>query len=108
MTIKRCDKCGKAFMSESEVERHKMYEHPVPVSPLEERSAYDASKNNGTLNMEDLQKMTANVTTSKTNSNNDLTTIGGKQIKKVTLRTSGYKKDLSINYIHSSKLFNSL
>jgi hypothetical protein len=58
-------------MSESEVERHKMYEHPVPVSPIEERSAYDASKNNGNLNMEDLQKMTANVTTSKTNSNND-------------------------------------
>ena len=90
MTIKRCDKCGKAFMSESEVERHKMYEHPVPVSPVEERSTYDANKNNGNLNMEDLQKMTANVTTSKTNSNNDITTIGGKQIKKVTLRTSGY------------------
>jgi hypothetical protein len=34
MTIKRCDKCGKAFMSESEVDRHKMYEHPVPVSPM--------------------------------------------------------------------------
>jgi hypothetical protein len=90
MTIKRCDKCGKAFMSESEVERHKMYEHPVPVSPLEEKSAYDASKNNGNLNMEDSQKMTANVTNSKTSSNNDITTIGGKQIKKVTLRTSGY------------------
>jgi hypothetical protein len=44
-------------MSESEVERHKMYEHPVPVSPLEERSTYDANKNNGNLNMEDLQKM---------------------------------------------------
>jgi hypothetical protein len=85
MTIKRCDKCGKAFMSESEVERHKMYEHPVTVSPLEERSAYDASKNNGNLNMEDSLKMTANVTTSKTNSSNDITTIGGKQIKKVTL-----------------------
>jgi hypothetical protein len=79
MTIKRCDKCGKAFMSESEVERHKMYEHPVPVSPFEERSAYDASKNKGNLNMEDSQKMTANVTTSKTNSNKDITTIGGKQ-----------------------------
>jgi hypothetical protein len=90
MTIKRCDKCGKAFMSESEVERHKMYEHPVPVSPLEEKSAYDASKNNGNLNMEDSQKMTANVMNSKTSSNNDITTIGGKQIKKVTLRTSGY------------------
>ena len=90
MTIERCDKCGKAFMSQSEVERHKMYEHPVPVSPFEERSAYDASKDNASMNMEDLQKMTTNVTTGKSNTNNDITTIGGKQIKKVTLRTSGY------------------
>jgi hypothetical protein len=36
MAIERCDKCGKAFMTKSEVERHKMYEHPVPVSPFEE------------------------------------------------------------------------
>jgi hypothetical protein len=95
-------------MSESEVERHKMYKHPVPVSPLEERSAYDASKIIGNLNMEDLQKMIANVTTSKTNSNNDITTIGGKQIKKVLLERLDIKKDLSINYIHSSKACNSL
>jgi hypothetical protein len=108
MTIKRCDKCGKAYMSEPEVERHKMYEHPVPVSPLEERSVYDASEINGNLNMEDLQKMIANVTTSKTNSNNDITTIGGKQIKKVLLERLDIKKDLSINHIHSSKLCNSL
>jgi hypothetical protein len=58
MAIERCEKSGKAFVSQSEVERHKMYEHPVPVSPFEERSAYDASKNNGNMNMEDLQKMT--------------------------------------------------
>jgi hypothetical protein len=91
MAIQRCDKCGKAFMSQSEVERHKMYEHPVPLSPFEERSASDASKNKGNMNMEDLQKMTTNVTTGKSNnSNNDTTTIGDKQIKKVTLRTSGY------------------
>jgi hypothetical protein len=42
------------------------------------------------MNMEDLQKMTTNVTTGKSNTNNDIITIGGKQIKKVTLRTSGY------------------
>jgi hypothetical protein len=67
-----------------------MYEHPVPVSPFEEKSAYDdAIKNNGNVKMEDLQKMTTNVTTRKVNSNNGITTIGGKQIKKVTLRTSG-------------------
>jgi hypothetical protein len=44
--------------------------------------------------MEDLQKMTTNVTTGKSNNsnnrNNDTTTIGDKQIKKVTLGTSGY------------------
>jgi len=90
MAIERCDKCGKAFMSQSEVERHKMYEHPVPVSPFEEISAYDASKNNGNMNMEDLQKMRINVTTGKSNTNNDIITVGGKQIKKVSLRMSGY------------------
>ena len=90
MAIERCEKRGKAYVSQSEVERHKMYEHPVPVSPFEERSAYDASRNNDNMNMKDLQKMTTNVTTGNVNSNKDITTIGGKQIKKVTLRTSGY------------------
>jgi hypothetical protein len=37
MAIERCDKCGKAFLSQSEVDRHKMYEHPVPVLPFEEK-----------------------------------------------------------------------
>ena len=89
MAIERCDKCGKAFMSQSEVERHKMYEHPVPVSPFEERRfASDASKNNRNTNMEDLQKMTSDVVTGKGNSNNnDITTIGGGQMGKVPFRT---------------------
>ena len=34
--VERCDKCGKPFMDKSEVNRHKMYEHIVPVSPFEE------------------------------------------------------------------------
>ena len=34
--IERCDKCSKAFMDKSEVKRHKMYEHIVPISPFEE------------------------------------------------------------------------
>jgi hypothetical protein len=87
MTIERCDKCGKAFMSQSEVERHKMYEHPVPVSPFEDRRfASNISKNNGNMNMEDLQKMTDDVTTGNSN-NNDITTIGGGQKRKVPFRT---------------------
>jgi hypothetical protein len=89
MAIERCDKCGKAFMTKSEVERHKMYEHPVPVSPFEERrSASDTrSKNNGNMNMENLQKMTSEVKTSKSNSDNDITSIGGGQMRKVPFRT---------------------
>ncbi len=94
MAIERCEKCGKAFMSQSEVERHKMYEHPVPISPFEEkRSASDVSKNDGgNMNMgeEDLQKMTSDVATAKSSSsnNNDITTIGGGQRgKKVPFRT---------------------
>ncbi len=88
MAIERCDKCGKAFMSHSEVERHKMYEHPVPVSPFEERFASDTRKNNSNMNMEDVQKMTSDVTTGKSNSNsnNDITTIGSGQIRKVPFR----------------------
>jgi hypothetical protein len=39
MAIERCDKCGKAFMSHSEVERHKRYEHPVPISPFEDKGS---------------------------------------------------------------------
>ena len=89
MAIERCDKCGKAFMSQSEVKRHKMYEHPVPVSPFEEKkSASDTSKNDrGKMHMEDLQKMTSDVATGKSSSNNDITTIGGRQMRKVPFRT---------------------
>jgi hypothetical protein len=89
MAIERCDKCGKAFMSQSEVERHKMYEHPMPISPFEERrSTSDTSRNNGSRNIEDLQKMTSDVTTGKSNSdNNDIRSIGGGgQIRKVPFR----------------------
>jgi hypothetical protein len=73
-------------MSQSEVKRHKRYEHPVPVSPFEERFASGTRKNNGNTNMEDVQKMTSAVTTGKSNSNNDITTIGSGQIRKVPFR----------------------
>jgi hypothetical protein len=39
------------------------------------------------MNIEDLQKMTSDVTTAKSNSNNDITTIGGGQMRKVPFRT---------------------
>ena len=77
-------------MSQSEVKRHKVYEHPVPVSPFEEeRFGFDTSRNNSNMNMEDLQKMTSDVTTTTTgnsNSNNDMTTIDGGQMRKVPFR----------------------
>ncbi len=84
MAIKRCDKCGKAFMNQAEVERHKVYEHPVPISPFEERGfGSDTTKNNNNMNMEDWQKMTSHITTGKSNSNNDIiTTISSRQIRK--------------------------
>ena len=90
MAIERCDKCGKAFMSQSEVKRHKMYEHPVPVSPFEERRFdSDLGKNNNSsnMNMEDVQKMTSDVRTGKRNSNNDITTISSRQMRKVPFKT---------------------
>ncbi len=92
MAIERCDKCGKAFLSQSEVDRHKMYEHPVSVLPFEEKKGFDAdlSKNNSNTDMEDLQKMTSNVTTGKTtttNNNNDITTFDSTQMRKVPFKT---------------------
>ena len=68
MTIERYDKCGKTLMSQSEVERHKLYEHPVPVPAFEERFASDSgSKNKGSMNALDLHKMTSDVITGKSN-----------------------------------------
>ena len=88
MAIERCDKCGKAFLSQSEVGRHKMYEHPVPVLPFEEKGFdADISKNKSNTDMEDLQKMTSNVTTGKTNNNNiDVTTFDSTQMRKVPFK----------------------
>ena len=88
MAIERCDKCGKAFLSRSEVDRHKMYEHPVSVLPFEEKGFdADLSKNNSNTDMEDLQKMTSNVTTGKTNNDNDITTFDSTQMRKVPFKT---------------------
>ena len=78
-----------------------MYEHPVPVLPFEEKGFdADISKNNSNTDMEDLQKMTSNVTTGKTtttttttttnnnnNNNNDITTFDSTQMRKVPFKT---------------------
>jgi hypothetical protein len=76
--IERCEKCGKPFMDKSEVNRHKMYEHIVPVSPFEENkkgtTMYEGTnaekKETGNRNNhpEELQKsITTTTTTTSTN-----------------------------------------
>jgi hypothetical protein len=71
--IERCEKCGKPFMDKSEVNRHKMYEHSVPVSPFEENkegiTIYESTnvkkKETGNRNNhpEELQKSITTTTT---------------------------------------------
>ena len=80
MAIERCEKCGKSFISKAELERHKMWEHPVPVSPFEEELAA-ANRN---INPEDLHKLTSDVMVGSNSS--DLTTIGGGKRRKVPFR----------------------
>ena len=58
-------------MSRSELERHKVYEHSVGLSPFEEKFAFDSPRNNSDLNKEDLHKMTTDLAMGK--SNNDVT-----------------------------------
>jgi hypothetical protein len=86
LDIERCDKCGKSFMTKAEVERHKILEHPVPVSPFEERRLADT---NVGINPEDLHKLTSDVMVGEgggNDTNDDLTTIGGGQRRKVPFR----------------------
>jgi hypothetical protein len=59
-----------------------MYEHPVPVSPFEERFGSDIGKNNGNMNIQDLKKMTSKVTTGKSNNNDNTTISSGRTNKK--------------------------
>ena len=51
-------------MNKSEVERHKMYEHPVPVSPFEDKltTTSTATKNGDSgISPESLHKLTTDV-----------------------------------------------
>jgi hypothetical protein len=79
--IERCEKCGKAFMDKSEVKRHKMYEHIVPVSPFEETEEKEESLPYQNLmlkriepdninNLKELQKSRTTINTNDTPSNN--------------------------------------
>jgi hypothetical protein len=72
-------------MTKAEVERHKILEHPVPVSPFEERRLADT---NVGIKPEDLHKLTSDVMVGGggNDTNDDLTTIGGGQRRKVPFR----------------------
>lgn len=69
-------------MNKTEVERHKRWEHPVPVSPFEEKVA---RTKRAEANPEDSQKLTSDV---KDGNNINNTTIigGGGQRRKVPFR----------------------
>ncbi|MFL6456062.1 MAG: hypothetical protein ACJ71G_03730 [Nitrososphaeraceae archaeon] len=59
--VERCDKCDKPFVDKSEVNRHKMYEHSVPVSPFEQNKEAavmrkDTGNGNSSRHPEELQK----------------------------------------------------
>jgi hypothetical protein len=59
-------------MNKSEVERHKMYEHPVPVSPFEDKlTTTTATKNSDSdISPESLHKLTTDVEAAAGISNN--------------------------------------
>jgi hypothetical protein len=84
--VERCDKCGKPFMDKSEVNRHKMYEHSVPVSPFEENKECaviyesinpqrkETGNRDDSSHLEELQKSI--ITTSNTLNNVDVSNKG--------------------------------
>ena len=95
LPIVRCEKCGKSFLNKSEVERHKVWEHPVPVSPFEERPAgksrnnsNNGDNNNYNVSPEDVQRLTSDVLIGSNNKDTSsrTTTEGGVQRKKVDSR----------------------
>ena len=73
--VERCEKCGKPFMDKSEVNRHKMYEHSVPVSPFEQNEEGTVMRketgNRNRSHPEGLQKSIITTTTSSTPNNVD-------------------------------------
>jgi hypothetical protein len=103
--IERCEKCGKPFMDKSEVNRHKMYEHIVPVSPFEEKKEgavmrKETENRNNSSHPEDLQKSiitttsntTTNVdTTNKGESNNSNSNYNSKGINIIQNRSRGFR-----------------
>ena len=57
--VDRCIKCDKPFVDKSEVNRHKMYEHSVRVSPFEqnkEAAVIRKDTGNSSRHPEELQK----------------------------------------------------
>jgi hypothetical protein len=93
--IERCDKCGKAFMDKSEVKRHKMYEHIVPVSPFEEVKEEKENKEE--------ESPYQNITDTKTNEPDNIRSLEQLQNKTTTPANVNTKRlDDNINTDNSS------
>jgi hypothetical protein len=99
--IERCDKCGKAFMDKSEVKRHKMYEHIVPVSPFEEVKEEEENRDGKSpyQNMEEIKtnepdniKSPGQLQNSKTTTPADVNTTKGIDDNNNTDNSSNYNK----------------
>jgi hypothetical protein len=99
--IERCEKCGKPFMDKSEVNRHKMYEHIVPVSPFEENkegtTIYESinperkESGNGS-HPEELQKsITTTTSTDVDTTNKGLINNNNKSITSTQNRSRGFR-----------------
>jgi hypothetical protein len=114
--VERCDKCGKPFMDKSEVNRHKMYEHSVPVSPFEENKEgaviyesinpkrKETGNRDDSSHPEELQKSII-TTTSNTPINVDTTKKGENNINS----NSNYNNSKGINITQNrSKGFRSI
>jgi hypothetical protein len=99
--IERCEKCGKPFMDKSEVNRHKMYEHIVPVSPFEENkegtTIYESinperKESGNRSHPEELQKsITTTTSTNVDTTNKGLINNNNKSITSTQNRSRGFR-----------------
>jgi hypothetical protein len=77
-------------MDKSEVERHKTYEHIIPVSPFETTTVSKSDKNT-TISPEESQKLTSNVTSNNKDSIGDSISGSGRIQKGPTKFNRSFK-----------------
>jgi hypothetical protein len=76
-------------LNKSELERHKMWEHPVPLSPFEERPSDKSGSNTNNINPEDVQRLTSDVVIGTNDKDGSPTTTikGGAKGRKVAFKS---------------------